>query len=494
MKIDIKTGSYSEEELLIFPISVKNLKELTGSDKIIKNVCRVRDSGDFKAKKDEAYCFLTDKTTNVKRVMLIGMGDAKSVDQELIRRAYSIAVKNAQKLKITDVATVVLSAPMPALQLIPAIVEGIELSNYVFQKYVTKEDKKITMITSVNIYCKDTNETGALKKIIKETQTVCKYVNIVRDFVNENSNEKYSLKFASAIKDVCAVNKLDVKEMGEKELEELGMKLILAVNSGSSYPPRVLEINYTGNKESSKKIALIGKGLTFDTGGLNLKPSKFIEDMKLDMAGAATVVSIINCAAALKLKQNITAVVPLVENMIGPKAFKPGDVFGSYSKKTVEITNTDAEGRLVLADTLSYTIKKYKPNLIVDIATLTGACLVALGEYYAGVMSNDQKMVDMLVKSSRNTSENIWQLPLYDDLAEGLKSDIADIKNSSSKRFGGSIIGGLFLKEFVDDDTPWIHIDFAGPAYFESGHYYMKKGGTGFGVRLMIDFLRNIGI
>ena len=258
-------------------------------------------------------------------------------------------------------------------------------------------------------------------------------------------------------------------------------------------PPLLLELVYTGNKSSSKKIALVGKGLTFDTGGLNLKPTKFIEDMKLDMAGAASVVSMINCAANLKLKQNLVAVMPLVENMIGPKAYKPGDVFVSYSKKSVEIRNTDAEGRLVLADALSYTVKKYKPELIVDLATLTGACLVALGEYYAAAMTNSQKHLDLLLESSKNTGENIWQLPLYDDLAKGLKSDIADLQNSSPKRFGGTIFGGLFLKEFIND-TPWIHLDIAGPSFFESEHYYMKKGGTGFGVRLLIDFLKKVKV
>ncbi|MGR3177567.1 MAG: leucyl aminopeptidase [Candidatus Anammoxibacter sp.] len=493
MKIVLKKGAYTNEEVLIYPISTESLKKLKGSDTINKKICHVRELGDFKAKVGESCCLSMDKVQNVKRILLVGLGKDASADQEVIRRAYSIAIKKILSLKIKRISTIVPNINIPDQQLIRSLVEGIELTNYSFQKYISAKERKVTLIDSLVIYHNKLTKVDQLKRIIAETQTICKYTKMARDLVNENSDQTYSLKFFDMIKGECSKNKLKVIKLGEDALKKLKMNLIIAVNAGSDYPPLLLEIIYTGNKSSSKKIALVGKGLTFDTGGLNLKPTRSIEDMKLDMAGAASVVSMINCAANLKLKQNLVAVVPLVENMIGPKAYKPGDVFISYSKKSVEIRNTDAEGRLVLADALSYTVKKYKPELIVDLATLTGACLVALGEYYAAAMTNSQKHLDLLLESSKNTGENIWQLPLYDDLAKGLKSDIADLQNSSPKKFGGTIFAGLFLKEFVND-TPWIHLDIAGPSFFESEHYYMKKGGTGFGVRLLIDFLKKVKV
>ncbi len=491
MKIDLDKGGVSNEEFLIYPISIGGLRGLKGTDAITKEICRIRELKDFKAKNEELCCFFMDGGLGAKRVALIGLGEYGDANQEVLRRAMSVVIAKAQKLKITKISAVLPELEIAATEITSSLVEGVELSNYVYQKYITKEDRKTLPIKSLKIYCGSQGKPDQLKKAVSEAQALCKYANYSRDLVNENSNQKYSLKLAKNAKNVCAGNKLKVTELGEGELKKLNMNLVLAVNSGSDYPPRFLEINYTGDPKSKKRVALVGKGLTFDTGGLNLKPTKSIEDMKLDMSGAATVVSIINCAAELKLKVNITATVVLVENMIGPKSFKPGDIFDSYLKKTVEIRNTDAEGRLVLADALAYTIEKYKPELVIDFATLTGACLVALGEYYAGAMSNDQQFMDQMLKSSERTSECIWQLPLYDDLAKSLKSDIADLQNSGPSRFGGTIFGGLFLKEFVGK-TPWIHIDFAGPAFFEKNHYYIKKGGSGFGVRLIIDFLKNV--
>lgn len=493
MKVDLTNDVFRDEELLVYPITIERLKSISGDDHLSKCVSHVKDLGDFKAKREESHIVTLHKNQKIKRVLLIGLGDKKTADEEVLRRSYSIAIKKVHSLKLNKISSIVPDVTVSEQKLIKAIVEGVGLSNYQFQKYINDKERKVNPITDLTIYHDKTKKPEKFTKTINEACTLCKYTNIARDLVNENSNRKFSLEFSKIIKSVSEENNLEIIELEEEKLKELNMNLILAVNSGSNHPPRLLEINYEGAPNSSKRVALVGKGVTFDTGGLNLKPTKSIEDMKLDMAGAATVVSIINCAAELKLKLNITAVVPLVENMIGPSAYKPGDIFDSYAKKSVEIRNTDAEGRLILADALAYTIDKYKPDLVVDIATLTGACLVALGEFYAGVMANDQKMMDQLLKSSVDTSECVWQLPLYDDLAKSLKSDIADLTNSSSKRFGGTIFGGLFLKEFVGK-TPWIHIDFAGPAFFESNHYYMKKGGTGFGVRLMIDFLKNVKI
>ena len=491
MKIILKDTTYSSEELLIFPVSKQYLDGLKGTDSITKKLCQLRDLGDFRAKNEEVCRFLTGEAKGVKRVIALGLGEEKSIDKESVRRAYSVVVNTILSLKVKNISTIVPKCDLTIEDLTCSLVEGIELSNYFFQKYISEKERLKQPITSLTIYIDKSLKTTGLKRLISDTQTICKYTKFARDLVNENSDEKYSSKFFNKIKSTCTENKLKVTKLEENALKKLKMNLVLAVNAGSAFPPAFLEIVYTGNKNSSKKIALIGKGLTFDAGGLNLKPTKAIEDMKLDMAGAATVASAVNCAAELKLKQNIVGIIPLVENMIGPKAFKPGDVITSHSKKTVEIRNTDAEGRLVLADAISYTINKYKPELIIDLATLTGACLVALGEYYAGAMTNNQEKLDLLIESSKETGENIWQLPLYNDIGKRLKSDIADLQNSSPNKFGGTIFAGMFLKEFVND-TQWIHLDIAGPAFFESKHYYMGKGGTGFGVRLLANFLRNI--
>lgn len=495
MRIDLITQGYLKEEGLIYPISIEGLKAMNSIDSITEKICQLRELGDFKAKKEESYCLYMDRLESVKRVILLGLGEEKAIDQELIRRGYSIAIKKAQELNIKAVATIIPQLQIPAHQFIRPAIESTILSSYAFQKYITDEDKKKTPILSLNIYCNGIKEEGInqLKQVIVESQTICKYVNLTRDMVNENSSQKYSTLLSRRIKEICLENKLKVIELDENELRRLNMNLLLAVNSGADHPPALLILQYEGLKDSSKTIAFVGKGVTFDSGGLNLKPSGHIETMKLDMSGAATVALLINCAAELGLKQDIIAVIPIVENTIGPKAYKPGDVIESYSKKTVEIQNTDAEGRLILADALSYTIERYKPSIIIDLSTLTGACLVALGEYYAGAMTNNQDILNKLIKSSENTSEYVWQLPLYDDLAKGLNSDIADIKNVTSKKYGGTIIGGLFLKKFVKD-TPWIHLDIAGTAFFEETHYYIKKGATGFGIRLLIDFLKNVNL
>ena len=491
MRIILKDTAYSIEELLIFPISMQYFEGLKATDSISKKLCQLREIGDFKAKNEEVYCFSTGESRGIKRVIALGLGDRKSIDKETVRRAFSVAVNRILSLKVKSISTIIPECDLTIEDLTCSLIEGIELSNYFFQKYISEKARLKQPITSLTIYLNKSLKTSGLKRLISETQTICKYTKFARDLVNENSDEKYSLKFFNKIKSTCTANKLKVTKLGEDALKKLKMNLVLAVNAGSSFPPAFLEIIYTGNKNSSKKIALIGKGLTFDAGGLNLKPTKAIEDMKLDMAGAAAVASTVNCAAELKLKQNIVGIIPLVENMIGPKAFKPGDVITSYSKRTVEIRNTDAEGRLVLADAISYTIKKYKPELIIDLATLTGACLVALGEYYAGAMTNSQEKLDFLVESSTETGEKIWPLPLDKDIAKRLKSEIADLQNSSANKFGGTIFGGMFLKEFVNN-TPWIHLDIAGPAFFDNKHYYMGKGGTGFGVRLLADFLKNV--
>ncbi|HDL08308.1 MAG TPA: hypothetical protein ENG35_06170 [Desulfobacteraceae bacterium] len=284
--------------------------------------------------------------------------------------------------------------------------------------------------------------------------------------------------------------KINVSLLGEKELEEENFGAILSVSRGSQCKPKLVILEYRPDA-AKKTIVLVGKGVTFDSGGINLKPAGSLEDMKMDMSGAAAVAATIITAARLKLEINLIGALPIVENMPSGDASRPGDIIKSYSGKTVEIGNTDAEGRLILIDAISYMIKKYKPQTLIDIATLTGACVVALGEKIAGVFSFDDQLAQTIIQAGEKTYERCWRLPLPDDYKELLKSDFADLKNVSSSRWGGAITASLFLSEFVNDTT-WAHIDIAGPAYIKKENEYCGVGGTGFGVRLFCDMLKRL--
>ena len=284
--------------------------------------------------------------------------------------------------------------------------------------------------------------------------------------------------------------RLKIQVLSESQLKQKKFNALLAVAAGSQCKPGlvVLEHKAAGAK---KTVALVGKGVTFDSGGLNIKTGGSIADMKSDMSGAAAVAATLITAARLKTKVNLIGAIPIVENMPSGKATRPGDIIRSYAGKTIEIGNTDAEGRLILIDAMAYVLKKYKPQLLIDLATLTGACVVALGEKIAGVFSNDAQLAASIASAGEKTHERCWHMPLPDDYKELLKSDFADINNMPSSRWGGAITAALFLSEFVGD-TPWAHIDIAGPAYLKKENAYCGPGGSGFGVRLLMEFLEGM--
>ncbi|HEU0264553.1 MAG TPA: leucyl aminopeptidase, partial [Geobacterales bacterium] len=272
------------------------------------------------------------------------------------------------------------------------------------------------------------------------------------------------------------------------ELERLGAGGILAVGKGSHYPPCLVELTYQGGGEGARPLLLIGKGITFDSGGISLKPREGMERMKDDMAGAAAVLGVVRAVAELKLPINLVALLPLAENLPGGGAYKPGDILRTMAGTTVEVNNTDAEGRLVLADALHYG-RRFNPAAVIDIATLTGACLVALGTLATCIMGNNQGLVDRLLRSGETSGERLWQLPLWDEYGEAMKSDIADMKNAGGPH-AGTITAGWFLQQFVDNGVPWVHLDIAGTAWEEKGRPYLPKGASGVGVRLLVDFIR----
>ncbi|MFV0339526.1 MAG: leucyl aminopeptidase family protein, partial [Parachlamydiaceae bacterium] len=312
-----------------------------------------------------------------------------------------------------------------------------------------------------------------------------------RDMVNGNADEVNPDYLADWTKNLSKKNsKIKTTILDKKALQKEGLGLLLAVGRASPRDPCLIVAEYQGNPKSKDKTLLVGKGVTYDTGGLNLKPTGSMETMKCDLGGAACVLSTLAVASRLNLKVNLVVIVPATENSIASESYKPGDVYTSYAGKTVEITNTDAEGRLILADALAYGIAHYKPTRIVDLATLTGAIEIALGNECSGLFSNNDALADALIRSGSETFERLWRMPLHDEYKDALKSDIADMKNHGG-RSGGSITAAQFLHEFVGK-TPWAHIDIAGTAYINEAKRYQPRYGTGVGVRLLIDLLEGL--
>ncbi len=431
----------------------------------------------YEGKKDEALFFNIEE----KKYLLYGFD--KKYELEDLRKGYSNIFNILKAKKEFDI---LINIPKEDTDEIGAIVDGIELTDYKFDKYLSKsveeKKKKKEMNVSLNVNAK-------FSKTVKEKMLVCSHVKFTRNLVNENADIITPAKMESLAKEFAKKNKLKIKVLDEKALVKEKLNLMYAVGKGAANPPRLVIVEYNGNSKSKEKIALVGKGVTFDAGGINLKPTGYIEDMKTDMGGAATVFGAFKAIVELGLKKNIVLVMGLVENAIGSKAYKPGDIFIGYNGTSVEIGNTDAEGRLVLADSLAYVQKNFKPSKIVDMATLTGACLVALGPKLIGMMGNDDKMKKEIFESGEKTYDRVWELPIYEEHREAIKGKMADIKNIGGK-FGGTITAGAFLEKFIDNDVKWVHLDIAGAARAYVPEKYMPEFGTGRGVRLLVDWLK----
>jgi leucyl aminopeptidase len=366
-----------------------------------------------------------------------------------------------------------------------AIIEAVSIGTYAWDKYKShdKNDKTV----------KDKQFTIAVetKKAFVDALAVCQGVKLARDLVNDNADTITSEYLEKTVKDLIKGNKLTHLEvLDRKELQAKGLNLLLAVNQASPKDPKIIIVRYNGaSKKNEGVTAIVGKGLTFDTGGLNLKPTGSIETMKIDMSGAAAVCGILKNVLTLGVKKNLLFVLAVAENAIGSAAYKPGDVITGYAGKSVEIGNTDAEGRLVLADAFAYVVKNYKPARLIDLATLTGACVMALGFDYSGLFSNNEDLARQLLKASEQTDDRAWRLPVYKELKEYIKSPIADLKNTSSIKGAGACTAAEFLYQFTDG-TPWAHFDIAGSAYAEgAGRMYFGHGATGAGVRLLTHYL-----
>lgn len=441
---------------------------------------------DFVGKEGQTLILYNSSGKKEPRLLLVGLGEKKKISDEVLRRAYAAVTKACSRTKLTRLN---LFIPEEGYQ--SAITEGILLTNYHYLKL-----KSHSLKESPYSFIKDICFIGAQHVSLKKTEKIIDSVNFARDLVNGNADDINTDALVKTAEDLAAqFSKVKVHVLRKKELKKEGLGLLLAVSRGAVIEPALIILEYMGDPKSDPKsspsTAIVGKGITYDTGGINLKPTGGLETMKCDMAGAAAVLGTVRAAAELGLKVNLLGVVAAAENAIGPESYKPGDVYISHSGKTVEISNTDAEGRLVLADALSYLQSKYRPARIIDLATLTGGVVIALGEEITGLFSNDEALATSLTQAGLKTHERLWRLPLLPEYKEKLKSTVADIKNSGS-RAASSATAAIFLEQFVKE-TPWAHLDIAGTAYLSEPKTYHQTPATGVGVRLLIEFLSTQG-
>lgn len=450
-------------------------------------VRKAKDFDEFTGKSGDRLSLYDPPRMKLRRLVFIGLGKLEGINSEALRSFGGKAVRLATKRGSSQVWLAAPSGRKLGIEtepLLAAVLEGAYLGNHRFNRY--KEDKTEKPVKTVHLIVSDA-DAKSFRRLPKRVSAICRGTLLARDWVSTPSNDKSPREFARSIQEYAENAGLNVRLMNATEMRRRKFGALLAVAAGSHNPPVMPILEYRP-KKPKQTVALVGKGVTFDSGGLNLKPTGSLEDMKMDMAGAAAVAGALIAAAETKPNVRLIGAVPLVENMVSGAAFRPGDIVRSYTGKTVEVGNTDAEGRLILIDALAYVIKQYKPDVLIDMATLTGACLIALGEHIAGVFSPDDELADGILRAGESTHERCWRLPLPEDYKEKLKSDFADLRNIGKSRWGGAILAALFLSDFVDN-TRWAHIDIAGPAYAKKATAYCEAGGTGFGVRLVSDLL-----
>ncbi|MCP4352187.1 MAG: leucyl aminopeptidase [Desulfobacterales bacterium] len=493
--LDLKSVDLKKEKIETLVIPVCEDKEIHDNRTIASIIKQAKKIKGFKGKKDDEVIFYNPSQVSAERVVFSGIGKSEKINAEVLRSLAGRSVKKCIKNELSKVLIAVPPAKKIASQfsgsdpeeaVLEAMLSGACLGNHFFDKY--KKEKKRKPLKQISFLVKP--ETAKKFRMLpSRVRTVCQGTILAREWVTISSNDKKPEQFIKSIVTAAEKENLKVTVMDEKELIKKKFGAILAVASGSMSGPGMVILEYKSER-AEKTIALAGKGVTFDSGGINLKPSASMGLMKKDMAGAAAVAATLITLAKLKPCVNVVGIIPVVENMPSGNASRPGDIIRTYSGKTVEIGNTDAEGRLILADAISYVAEKYAPDTLIDIATLTGACVTALGDKIAGVFSSDDDLAKEIVLSGEKTHERCWQMPLPDDYKEMLKSDIADTNNMARAPSGGAITAALFLSEFVED-TRWAHIDIAGTAYIKKENAYCGPGGTGFGVRLLCHLLTN---
>jgi leucyl aminopeptidase len=469
-------------------------KELSGIRKLFgRRIDRAVELENFEGKEGEVLALYSEGKIAAPRLLLAGLGkknDDRLRTLEGYRRAAAAAAKRARSSNIRHLA---FALPAAAAEgdtgdIAGALAEGAVLSLYSYDKYFTDKEKVEKKVKELTLFDPAAGTVSLLKKVLHDARIVCEAVTLARDLENAPGSELYPETLADAARRSASAHGYRAEVWDKKRIERMGFGGLIAVNLGSDKPPRFIVLEHNSGRKELDTIVLVGKGITFDSGGISIKPAGGMAEMKMDMSGAAAVVATLEAAARLDLPLHIVGLIPSTENLLGGLAMKPGDIITHYGGKTSEVDNTDAEGRLVLADALVYA-SKYKPKAVIDLATLTGACVVALGHHATGMMGNDDGLMAALKSAGQATYERVWELPLFDEYATQIKSDVADVKNVGG-RWGGAITAALFLKKFVDD-YKWAHLDIAGTAILEESLPYAPKGGSGVGVRLLVNFLRN---
>jgi len=495
VKIFVKKGKLADTKSQTIILTLfEDSKKLTGVALEIDKksnglISELIENGDFEAKPSQISVIYTRGSLPAKRIALVGLGKHSEFNLEKLRAAFAKALQHLRNMNIKEAATSINLNLIPRKkdQVAQAMAEGSLLGLYQYTPFKTVGREDLKDMEQLNIIT-DEKDFSLIESAIKKAQIITQAVYFARDLVSAPSNEMTPSIMAQKAREIARKKNVSCKVLDKEKMKEMGMNALLAVASGSNEEPKFIILEYAGGKKSAAPIVLVGKGLTFDSGGISIKPAEKMEEMKTDMSGGAAVMGVIMAAADLQLPLNIIGLIPATENMPGGTAYKPGDIIKSYSGKTIEVLNTDAEGRLILADALAYA-SEFKPEAVIDVATLTGACIVALGDDVIGMLGTDDKLKSEIDRAAQTTGELVWELPLWEGYHELIKSDIADYKNSSG-RSAGTITAAAFLSKFAGD-APWVHLDIAGPAWTNKEKTYIPKGASGVAVRLLVEFLCN---
>ena len=495
MKITIKKGDALKQKtsclvLGVFAGKYKEEQLLQVDQQVDGALDRATRSKEFTGHKGETLLLHGGSTALAERILLVGLGKEADFSLHSLRQTSSNVAK---LLAEKQLGSFLLALPQLSIkktdlaERIQAITEGVLLADYRYDRYLPKaKPGQPVPLNHIELLISAKDNTATAKIAVTVAEAIASGVCFARDLVNAPGNlksPKYMAMQAVAMAEQVGIR---AKLLDRRELERQGFGALLGVSQGSEQEPYLIVLEYWGGNEADQPIALVGKGVTFDSGGISLKPSEKMDEMKMDMGGAATVLGTMQAAAKMKLPINLVAVVPAVENMPSGTAIRPGDILTSLSGKTIEVLNTDAEGRLILADALTY-VGRYQPRFVIDLATLTGACIIALGNQAAAVLGNHDGLIRQLLKAGERSGEKFWQLPLWDEYTDLIKSDFADVKNTGG-RAAGTITAAAFLQQFADK-YKWAHLDIAGMAWAEQGKAGQPKGGTGFGVRALIEYL-----
>ncbi|HEX6558714.1 MAG TPA: leucyl aminopeptidase [Longimicrobiales bacterium] len=496
----VRAGADQATPLLVLPI-FEGVSDLAGLDAEVDKrtggtIRRVLDQGDFRGRKEETLVLYPREGEQVgaKRVLLVGAGKREDYTVERLRRAVGAAARAAERMGLQSLAfsldhTGRSSERMGEFLTARAAAEAAVLAAWDFREMKTiAEASRPAPLQEVVLLANSDAQQREYESAATLGAISARAANFARDLATRPGNVVTPSYLANAAREIAATYGMKLTVLDREQMRAEGMHSLLAVAQGSAEEPRFIALEYNGAAAGKQPLVLVGKGVTFDSGGISIKPADRMEDMKYDMCGAAAVLGAMRGIAELKIKANVVALIPSTENLPSGTAVKPGDVIRSHLGKTIEIINTDAEGRLILVDALSYA-RRFNPAAMIDAATLTGAVVVALGQHAIGLMGNDGDLIDEIMAAGLRAGERCWNLPLWDEYRELLDSNIADIKNSGGRQ-AGTITGGWFLKDFVVD-IPWAHLDIAGTAYRDDAAPYLRKGATGAPARLFIEWVRS---